>query len=121
MSSHLNGGRKTGRLSSGPIAVLVINHESVEGANPCRRIVVEAYSLALSQFDGRSVIPDTAIAMNDHPLAVGMVVVSCIIGVAAAVIWLATDAGIPSETAVPVIVVVLLALRAMARRNTTRP
>jgi hypothetical protein len=57
--------------------------------------------------------------MNDHPLAVGMVVVSCIIGVAAAVIWLATDVGIPSETAVPVIVVVLLSLRAMARRNTT--
>jgi len=56
--------------------------------------------------------------MKGNPLAVSMVAVVCTITVAAAVIWLATVAGVPSETAVPIIVVVLLALRLAARRNT---
>jgi hypothetical protein len=55
--------------------------------------------------------------MKGNPLVVGMVAVVCIITVAAATIWLATEADVPSETAVPVIVVVLLALRLAARRK----
>jgi len=47
-----------------------------------------------------------------------MVAVGCTITVLAAVIWFATEAGVPSETAVPVIVVVLLAIRLAARRRT---
>jgi hypothetical protein len=47
-----------------------------------------------------------------------VVAVVCTITVAAATIWLATEAGVPSETAVPIIVVVLLALRFAARRKT---
>jgi hypothetical protein len=56
--------------------------------------------------------------MKRNPLVGGMVAVICTITVAAAVIWLATEAGVPSETAVPIIVVVLLALRLAARRKT---
>jgi len=56
--------------------------------------------------------------MKGNPLVVSMVAVVCTITVAAAVIWLATEAGVPSETAVPIIVVVLLALRLVARRKT---
>jgi hypothetical protein len=55
--------------------------------------------------------------MKSNPLVVSMVVVVCTITVAAAVIWLATEAGVPSETAVPIIVVVLVALRFAARRK----
>ena len=55
--------------------------------------------------------------MNGNPLVVGMVWVVCIITVVAATIWLATEADVPSETAVPGIVVVLLALRLAARRK----
>ena len=58
--------------------------------------------------------------MKGNPLAVSMVVVVSTITVAAAVIWLATEAGVPSETAVPIIVVLLLALRLAARRKTAR-
>jgi len=49
-----------------------------------------------------------------------MVAVVCAITVAAGVIWLATEAGVPSETAVPVVVVVLLVLRLAARRHTAK-
>jgi hypothetical protein len=55
--------------------------------------------------------------MKGNPLVVGLVAVVSIVTVAAATIWLATEAGVPSETAVPVIVVVLLALRLAARRK----
>jgi len=58
--------------------------------------------------------------MKGNPLVVSMVVVVSTITVAAAVIWLATEAGVPSETAVPIIVVLLLALRLAARRKTPR-
>jgi len=58
--------------------------------------------------------------MKDNPLVVIMAVVVTTITVAAAVIWLATEAGVPSETAVPIIVVLLLALRLAARRKTPR-
>jgi hypothetical protein len=47
-----------------------------------------------------------------------MIAVVCTITVAAVIIWLATEAGVPSETAVPIIVVALLALRLAVRRNT---
>lgn len=56
--------------------------------------------------------------MKRNPLVVSMVAVVCTIAVAAATVWLATEAGVPSETAVPIIVVVLLALRFAARRKT---
>jgi hypothetical protein len=56
--------------------------------------------------------------MKRNPLVVSVVAVVCTITVAAATIWLATEAGVPSETAVPIIVVVLLALRFAARRKT---
>jgi hypothetical protein len=56
--------------------------------------------------------------MRGNPLVVSMVAVACIIAVPAAIIWLATEAGIPSETAVPIIIVMLLAFRFAARRNT---
>jgi hypothetical protein len=56
--------------------------------------------------------------MKNNPLGVSLVAVVCTITVAAAVIWLATEAGVPSETAVPIIVVVLLAVRVATRRNT---
>ena len=52
--------------------------------------------------------------MKGNPLLVSMVVV---VSTITAVIWLATEAGVPSETAVPVIVVLLLALRFAARRK----
>ena len=58
--------------------------------------------------------------MSGHSLVVSIVVaVLCTVAVATATIWLATDAGIPSETAVLVIVVALLALRSAARHGTT--
>jgi hypothetical protein len=58
--------------------------------------------------------------MSGPPLVAGIATaVGCTIAVAAATIWLATDVGVPSETAVPVAIVVLLALRSVARRNTT--
>jgi hypothetical protein len=47
-----------------------------------------------------------------------VVAAMCTVAVAAVTIWFA-DAGVPSETAVPVIVVALLALRSAARRSTT--
>jgi hypothetical protein len=56
--------------------------------------------------------------MKGNPLVVTMVALVCTITVVAAVIWLATEAGVPSETAVPIILVALLALRLAARRNT---
>jgi hypothetical protein len=56
--------------------------------------------------------------MKRNPLVVSVVAVVCTITVAAATIWLATEAGVPSETGVPIIVVVLLALRFAARRKT---
>ena len=52
--------------------------------------------------------------MKGNPLLVSMVVV---VSTITAVIWLATEADVPSETAVPVIVVLLLALRFAARRK----
>jgi hypothetical protein len=55
----------------------------------------------------------TGLSIKGNPLVLSIVAVACTITVAAAVIWLATEAGVPSETAVPVIVVVLLALRHM--------
>ena len=58
--------------------------------------------------------------MRRNPLIVIMVAVICLITVAAATVWLATEADVPSETAVPVIVVVLLALRLAARRKTSK-
>jgi hypothetical protein len=54
-----------------------------------------------------------------NPLAVIMIAVVCVMALLAATIWLATEADIPSETAVPVMVVVLLALRFAARRKTS--
>lgn len=57
--------------------------------------------------------------MKGNPLVVITLAVVCIITVVAATIWLATEAGVPSETAVPMIVVVLLALRFAARRKTS--
>jgi len=48
---------------------------------------------------------------------VGIVALVCTVTTAAATIWLATEAGVPSETAVPIIVVLLLALRLAVRRN----
>jgi hypothetical protein len=54
--------------------------------------------------------------MKRNPLVVSMVAVVCTITVVA-VILLATEADVPSETAVPVIVVVLLVLRSAARRK----
>jgi hypothetical protein len=56
--------------------------------------------------------------MKRSPLVVSMLAVVCTITVAAATIWLATEAGVPSETAVPIIVVVLLAIRVATRRKT---
>ena len=56
--------------------------------------------------------------MKGNPLVVGMVAVVCAITVAAATIWLATEAGVPSETAMPIVIVGLLALRSAVRRNT---
>jgi hypothetical protein len=56
--------------------------------------------------------------MKGNPLVVILVAVVCIITVIAATIWLATEADVPSETAVPVVVVVLLTLRLSARRKT---
>jgi len=57
--------------------------------------------------------------MDGHPLFVSIAaMVGITIAVAAATIWLATEAGIPSETAVPVIVAVLFAFRSAARRRT---
>jgi len=56
--------------------------------------------------------------MNGHPVVAGIVAVACTIAVAAATVWLATEAGVPSETAVPIIVVGLLAVRFSRRRNT---
>jgi urea transporter len=53
--------------------------------------------------------------MNEHPVLVSIVVA---VAVAAATVWLATEAGVPTETAVPVIIVALLALRSAARRRT---
>ena len=58
--------------------------------------------------------------MKGNPLVVSMLVVASTIIVAAAVIWLATEAGVPSETAVPIVVVLLLALRSAARRKTAK-
>ncbi len=55
--------------------------------------------------------------MGGSPLVVGIVALVCTITVAAAVIWLATEAGVPSETAVPIVVVLLLALRLALRRS----
>jgi hypothetical protein len=55
--------------------------------------------------------------MKGNPLVVIMLAVVCIITVVAATIWLATEGGVPSETAVPMIVVVLLALRLAAKRR----
>jgi len=58
--------------------------------------------------------------MTGHALVANIVVLICIIiTIAAATIWLATEAGVPSETSVPVIVVVLFALRSARRRNAT--
>jgi len=56
--------------------------------------------------------------MRGNPLVISMVAVVCTITVAATTIWLATEAGVPSETAVPTLVVLLLVLRATARRKT---
>ena len=58
--------------------------------------------------------------MKRNPLAVVAITVVCMITVAAGTIWFATEAGVPSETAVPVIVVVLLAFRLAARRKTSK-
>jgi len=55
--------------------------------------------------------------MGGNPLAVGVVALVCTVTTAAATIWIATEAGVPSETAVPIIVVLLLALRLVVRRN----
>jgi urea transporter len=55
--------------------------------------------------------------MNEHPVLVSIVVA---VAVAAATVWLATEAGVPTETAVPVIIVALLALRSAARRRTMK-
>jgi hypothetical protein len=55
--------------------------------------------------------------MGGNPLVVGIVALVCTITVASAVIWLATEAGVPSETAVPIVVVLLLALRLAVRRS----
>jgi hypothetical protein len=54
--------------------------------------------------------------IKSNPLVVCAVAVVRTIAVAAAVL-LATGAGVPSETAVPIIVVVFLALRAARRRT----
>ena len=56
-------------------------------------------------------------SMDRSPLVVGAIALVCAITIAAAVVWLATVAGIPSETAVPLIVVLLLALRLAVRRK----
>jgi hypothetical protein len=55
--------------------------------------------------------------MGGNPLVVGIVALACTISVAAGVIWLATVAGVPSESAVPVVVVLLLAVRSAVRRS----
>jgi hypothetical protein len=55
--------------------------------------------------------------MDSNPLVVGIVALACTITVAVAVIWLATEAGVPSETAVPIVVILLLALRLAVRRS----
>jgi len=57
--------------------------------------------------------------MKHDPLVVIMVAVGCFIAVAAVTMWLATEADIPSETAVPVIILALLAGRLAARRKTS--
>jgi hypothetical protein len=56
-------------------------------------------------------------AMNGNPLRVALVVMGCTIATAAAIL-LATEIGIPSEAAVPIIVVGLFALRSATRRKT---
>lgn len=57
--------------------------------------------------------------MDGHRLFVSIVaMVGLTIAVVAATICLTTEVGIPSETAVPVIVAVLFAFRAAARRRT---
>lgn len=55
--------------------------------------------------------------MVRNPLVVGIVALVCAISVAAAVIWLATEGRVPSEVAVPIIVVLLLAVRLGMRRR----
>ena len=55
--------------------------------------------------------------MGGNPLVVGIVALACTVTMAAATVWLATEAGVPSETAVPIIVVLLLALRLAVRRH----
>ena len=58
--------------------------------------------------------------MDGHSLVVNIVVVvMCAVAVAAVTIWLATDVGVPSETAVPVIIAALFALRAARRHSPT--
>jgi len=54
--------------------------------------------------------------MKGNLLVVGTVALACTITVVA-VLMLATEVDVPSETAVPLIVVVLLAVRFAARRN----
>jgi hypothetical protein len=51
------------------------------------------------------------------PLVARIVAVVGTVTMAAATVLLATEAGIPSETAVPIIVVLLLALRLAVRRK----
>ena len=58
--------------------------------------------------------------MRGNPLVVGVVALVCAVTMTAATIWLATEVGVPSETAVPVIVVLLVALRLAVHRNRAR-
>ena len=58
--------------------------------------------------------------MSGNPLVVGVVALVCAVTMTAATIWLATEVGVPSETAVPDIVVLLVALRLAVHRNRAR-
>jgi hypothetical protein len=55
--------------------------------------------------------------MSGNPLVVGLVALLCTVTLVAATIWLATEADVPSETAVPIIVVGLIALRWAVRHH----
>jgi hypothetical protein len=55
--------------------------------------------------------------MGGNPLVVGVVALVCTVTMTAATIWLATEVGVPSETALPVIVVLLVTLRLAVRRH----
>jgi hypothetical protein len=55
--------------------------------------------------------------MVGNALVVGIIALACTITTVVATFWLATQADVPSETAVPVGVVLLLALRWVVRRK----